>query len=662
VTGALRVLTAAVGVAFFVPAFFVAVVLPYHSWDSLAFGSWSRIIGETGSFSSSAVSDAFLHRPLFYALQGWAWYLVGYHEWLGRSLSVLFGALLVVSVWYVAGRLVEPGTARELFRFFSAACALSSAVLARWLGAGMSDVPVAAMAAATAALLWSPLGRRMRFPLVAVLAAGTVLAKPTGLVALAGVALARAIIVRSRVPAWRLLAAEAAAVVAGVAAALGYALWQASRLNESLTSFLTAGNTAYDRERGDAVRWDVLLRADWLGSGLRLAFLYALVLSIALASGLRARFALAAAAAVALAGSVAGPAVAGGGIPPPLEQPGLGLVAYFALALAMVAAPFVAAGEPFGRPLYWALLAWLAPAAGLWVASRPDDARLLSGAWPAAALLTAAALTVVTIGLARLSPVATAVPVGAMALLVLLNVPSIDGLGREGWRGLLELGPNGWRDRAAVENYAYGPFSYELDAARRNVGPGETIISSDGRLTYFFPRHVEVSYPRACSDVAGRRLFVLLTSGESVDIMTRLYGGSADPLAWLQCERPRLRLVHEQSGVHAAFVTGTPSMAPLPADCGVTSAPGQDLDAVFGKGLTYGEARALYQRAFEVGFTGGLKIQRTGCDTFRVVLAPVPPEARADLIREAESVGLALAFADGVAYPEVPPGVEPAGP
>jgi hypothetical protein len=57
--------TGVVGVIFFVPAAFVAVVLPYRYWDSLAFGSWSRSIAEgKGLWQNASVFE--LSRPAFY--------------------------------------------------------------------------------------------------------------------------------------------------------------------------------------------------------------------------------------------------------------------------------------------------------------------------------------------------------------------------------------------------------------------------------------------------------------------------------------------------------------------------------------------------------------------------------------------------------------------
>src|SRR5207247_10882853 len=133
-----------------------------------------------------------------------------------------------------------------------------------------------------------------------------------------------------------------------------------------------------------------------------------------------------------------------------------------------------------------ALLLWTAPAAIAWLAYRADATRFLSPAWPALVLAAAAGLAAVALALARLRPVLALAPVAAVALLVVSNVTSIDGPGRSGWPGLLDLGPDGWSSKEQIENYAYGPFSYELIQARENVGPRDRIVSNDGRLTSFF--------------------------------------------------------------------------------------------------------------------------------------------------------------------------------
>ncbi|HET9063106.1 MAG TPA: hypothetical protein VFO62_07445, partial [Candidatus Binatia bacterium] len=73
----------AIGVAAILGAasLLVAAVMPYRLWDSLAFGSWSRSIAETGSLWAGT-EPLNVSRPLFYVPQGVLWRYVAEHEWL----------------------------------------------------------------------------------------------------------------------------------------------------------------------------------------------------------------------------------------------------------------------------------------------------------------------------------------------------------------------------------------------------------------------------------------------------------------------------------------------------------------------------------------------------------------------------------------------------
>jgi hypothetical protein len=238
--------------------------------------------------------------------------------------------------------------------------------------------------------------------------------------------------------------------------------------------------------------------------------------------------------------------------------------------------------------------------------------------------------------------------------LALANVVSIDGLGRDGWRGLIELGPSGWRSKPAIENYAYGPFSYELDLARENVGHTDRIVSSNGRLAFFFPGRVDVAYPTSCSQLAGSRFFSILTSGESSEF-ARQAGQPTDPLSWLQCSHPHVELVGYQSGIYAAFVVNhAPARPPTAADCHITSTPGHLWDAVFGQNLSYLKAEALRDHALATGFQG-TTLEQTGCSAFRVLVKGLPASrsVRVDFRREAASVGLTVAYRPAVRYPGI---------
>ena len=645
-------LTVLLFAVFAVPVLFVASVLPYRFWDSLAFGVWSRLIGEHGHFwFPRDLFDSQVSRPLFYAGQGALWWAFGYHEWLGRWFSALFALLFAGCVAVLAGALTSDERARPLVRVLATAVALGSAVLATFAAAGMSDVPLAATVALTAAFLWSRRLGPLRLPLVALAAAASVLAKPSAYPALVGLGLTLVVDLRRD---HRRALGGMTALAAGAGLGLVYDAVMAGKVDESLPAFVRSGNTTFFLEQGSRARWDALLRADWLGQEVRLVVLYGAVVAVARALGGGGRLAAAVAAPTALVWSIAGPVIADGGTPYPFSNGlSLGLVAWIAMAAVIAAAPFLDQPGVLRRRDYGALVLWAVPGAVAWVAYRPDQVRFLSPIWAPLVLATAGALASLTLGLARLRrPAVSFVPVAAASLLVLANVPNVDGLGGSGWHGLLDLGWSDWGSRAATENYAYGPLSYVIDAARANLGPGDVLVSSDGRLAYFFPGRTDIRYATTCASLRGRRVFVLLTSGESAQIMASS-GGSPSPLAWLQCRSPRLWIVQGQQGIDATFVVGRPpARLPDPAACGIRTYPGQLSDAVFGDRLLYARAQRLRAAAAADGF--GAKIERTGCSTFRVVVTGVPDSARESFTHEAAGAGFRVRIVPAVRYPETP--------
>jgi hypothetical protein len=630
-------------------------VLPYRYWDSLAFGSWSRSIAQgRGLWENASVFG--LSRPVVYVPQGLVWRYLDDGDWLGRLYSVSFAIALLVAVWLLARRLSAWEAAAPVAGAISVGVLLGSAVFAGLIAAGMTDIPVAAGSAATAAILWR-VPNRWLLVVVAILAAATVLAKASGLIALAGLAAALFVLNgRRAVP-------GVVGMAVGVGIALAYDAWQASRIGRSLTDFLSAGNEQYWLDRGAAARWDALARAEWLGPSVRLLILYGLAHGLARAAGARPRIALAAAAAVALAWSIVGPLVADNGAPHPFDGSVLGLLGWLGVVVAIGAAPFLASDDPIDRRVYLALLVWLAPTFVVWALNRADEVRHLAPVWPAFVLLAAAALVSVSFALARLRHAAVVVPALAVLLIAVANVPSIDGLGRTGWRGLLDLGWSGWTDRSEVENYAWGPFSYVVNLSRENVGSSDLVVTSDGRLSYFYPGRVDVRYARTCDELDGARFFSFLSSGES-NVLAQIEGQPLDPLGWLQCSRPRVELVGEQAGIYAAFVVGAPpARAAAAEDCRIAAQPGQLLDGVFGQSLSYAEASDLVTRALAVGFQG-TRIERTGCSTFRVVVTGIPddPTVQDEFRQQVEGVGLQVSYEAASRYPEVPAGVPPVPP
>ena len=441
---------------------------------------------------------------------------------------------------------------------------------------------------------------------------------------------------------------------------IAYDAWQAARLDTDLSAVLRAGNDDFWLERGAAARFDAVVSAGWIGDGARLLVIYGLAHAVARVVGAGTRVALAVGAVVAVVWSVAGPLAADGEFGYPFDGAILGIVAWVAVVVVLVAAAFLPIEDPIPRRTYVALLAWLAPIGLVWATQRPDEPRLLAPAWPAFALLTGLALASASVALLRYRPVVALVPAAAVALVALANIVSVDGLGRDGWRSLLDLGPSGWRDRAAMENFAYGPFSYQLDLARDDVGPEDRIVSSDGRLKFFFPGRVEVSYARTCTELEGFRFFSFLSSGESLQF-AELQQQPTNPLGWIQCVRPAVQLVGEQAGIYAAFVVGAPqARPPTPDDCHIQPTSGQLNDAVFGSELGYSDASDLAQRALDSGFQGA-RVERTACDVFRVVVTGIPddPAVQEEFRRETGGVGFDVSFAPAVRYPEVQRGIAP---
>src|SRR5882724_10556869 len=89
-------------------ALVIALALPYGDWDAMSFGVWSRLIAEHWPhvrFAEASAAD--YQRPLFYFVQGTAWTLFGFHQALGKTLSLLFSGLLLASMAWLTARTVR---------------------------------------------------------------------------------------------------------------------------------------------------------------------------------------------------------------------------------------------------------------------------------------------------------------------------------------------------------------------------------------------------------------------------------------------------------------------------------------------------------------------------------------------------------------------------
>ena len=622
------------GVGFLATAAVVAATLPYHAWDSLFYGTWSRLIGESWShFHAAGIGASDLHRPLFYVLQGALWNAFGFHEWLGRLLSLAFTALLFVAVALLAR--AAPRSALQVGVALLVLVALRS--VDQYAVAGLTDIPVAALVASAGAVVWTMRPGTRRSVLLALVACLAVLAKPSAVLGLLGLVAASSFGPRPDPRAW--LRAVAGPVAAGVVLALVYDWTQARDQHMSLPSFLHSGvGAGYWADLAAASRKPDLLGWTWLGPLLHLLLVFAIAYALLRLARVQHTAAALAAAPVAWIWSWAGPAIGAPGASPPLG--GLSGIATIVLAISLPAFAFAPVALVPARAELGRLLVWAVPGFVLWIVWAAYDPRLLSPAWPALVLLLARVGAGIVGGAAQLVRPAALVPAAALVALALVGFVALDGLGNDGWCQYRAHGFSGLADSAFMQNVAYGQFQGELVALRREVRPGERIMGSDDRLGFFFPGQARGSsnYPRSCSALAGARAFVLLMSSESQVIGGRYAGAPTAVAFWQACTKPKLNEVAELPGNYAVFVVGKPRVPPPPDACGVGVPSG--LTVVFGERGDEGGADDLLRKVQKYGFKQAV-VQRVGCQDYRVAETAIPSaKVGRALIREANTVGL----------------------
>jgi hypothetical protein len=536
-----------VGGLFFAAAFMLAVVIPIHAQDALTFGEWSRLISEHWSLHYQAATPQEYGRPLFYVLQGWLWGAFGFHEELGRILSGLFSLLLAGSLVWLVRRRAWGGLAGAL----ALLALVSTPVYAAQIVSGLTDVPVAALVALAGALTW---GRRPGVAVAgaaAVAAALAMLAKPSALLALAGLALALLLVGEP----WRpKLVYRVAPIVGGLGLGLAYDAVQAGYVHQGLRAFLQAGvNTAYYRDLADEARRYALLDGAWFGDGLRVAAFFGVVYAALRLGSLRHRAAVAAAVPVALLLSWLGPWVAAHE-----ADATVGAFHSAGAALASVGtAAFLAAGlvglgnAVATRSELLRLAVWALPTAVAWAIYGAYDFRLLAPAWPPLlALIVLAALPAAT-AFARRGRVALAVPVALFVVVVAYNIYNLDALGRSGWSELRRT--DDWLDRDRTRAIVLPAFSRALVVVRRQMRPGDDLISPEGAFRFFFPGHVEQSYPNGCGGLQRFRVLVLTTDEGSRRYMRDFLHISPEPSFWAACTGPHLTQLTDGSDGYAVF-------------------------------------------------------------------------------------------------------------
>jgi 4-amino-4-deoxy-L-arabinose transferase-like glycosyltransferase len=534
-------------VLFVAIAFMLAVVIPIHAQDALTFGEWSRLISKHWHLHYEAATPQEYGRPLYYVLQGWVWGVFGFHEPLGRILSGLFSVLLLGALAWLLHRREWGGLAAAL----GALALVSMPVFAAQVVSGLTDIPVAALVALAGALLW---GRRPGVGAavaVGVTCALAVLAKPSALLALVGLALAQLLWTES----WRSrLLYRVVPIAAGTGLGLVYDAIQAGYVNQGLRTFLQAGvNTAYYRALADESRRYALLDGAWFGDGLRVAAFFAVAYAVLRIAGVRHKPSVAVGVPAALLFSWLGPWLAAhrsDGTVGSLHSAGAA-VAAIGMAL-FLAAGMVGFGNAVAeRRELLQLAVWAVPTSVAWLVYGAYDFRLLAPAWPPLlALIVLAALPAAT-AFARRGALVAAVPVALFAVVVAENAYNLDGLGRSGWSELRRT--DDWLDRDQTRAIVLPAFSRALVIARRQMQPGDDLVSPEGAFRFFFPGHVEQSYPNACEFLHRFRVFVLTTDEGTRRYMRDFLHVSPDPSYWAGCKQPHLTQLTNGSNGYAVF-------------------------------------------------------------------------------------------------------------
>ena len=162
------------------------------------------------------------------------------------------------------------------------------------------------------------------------------------------------------------------------------------------------------------------------------------------------------------------------------------------------------------------------------------DARLLAPAWPPLlALMVLSALPAAT-ALARRGRLALALPFALFAIVVVAsNVYNIDGLRKSGWDQLRRT--DDWLDRDQTRAIVLPALSRALVIVRKQMSPGDSLLSPEGAFRFFYPGHVEQSFPNSCGNLRPFRVFVLTTDEGSKRYMEDFLHVLRSPSFWAAC-------------------------------------------------------------------------------------------------------------------------------
>ncbi|UGS38733.1 ArnT family glycosyltransferase [Capillimicrobium parvum] len=561
----------AVVALFLAAVLWVAVWVPFHATDSLIYGRWSRLIADTGNLHFDGVGSGFLHRPLVYVGEGWLWRVLGFSEPIGRLWMALFLVVLVAAVWRLAA--IEGGVAVGALAGVLLVATPDVVALA---ASGLTDVPVAACIALCGVVaLAGPRTGGLRFAALAVTAALAILAKPSALPAVGGLALA--LLVKPRGD-WK---RDWAALVVGGVVALGWDAWQAHEIGTGFVSFLQGadsdlarGVVSYYQQLNAQSRASFILGAGWLGPYLLLLLLFGLVYGAGRAlPGWTHRRAATVAAPAAVAGAIVLPLVAGGDVGPFDTSKPAALLGTLLLIVPLWWSRDCPEEAAPSRPHLLRMLIWAAPPAVAWIVSAPFQTRYLSPAWaPLFVLIAAATWTAVrgTLAQRRAGPALALGVVAVLCAMAIFDLRNLDGLGARSdgtinaASAVRELGVTGWFDRDRAERAA-DPDLAALHAAvdRAMARPGR-LVTLDGRVGFWYPRRTVRAEAQRCAAVLGFSTLVVVQSSLGLDAERerRLTpseraeatgGNAADPAFWARCHDPRLEVVAQRPGQFTVF-------------------------------------------------------------------------------------------------------------
>lgn len=555
----------------------VAIWVPFHATDALIYGRWSRLIELRGNVEAPGLGAGYLHRPLVYVVQGWLWEAFGFHEWIGRLWSLLFVVVLLHAVW----RLAEGDRGGAVTGGIAAVVLIATPDVVSLGAAGLTDVPVAALVAATGVLVLAPSRHRAPALNVVFIVAAAVLAglaKPSAFIALAGVGLALLIGPRETL--------RARVVGRGVPLALGVVLalvWdgiQAHRLHTGLVSFLqgadvriATGVVNYYQQLTAQSRGSFIAGMEWLGPYLTLPLIFAVIYAVARVAGRTHRLSATVAAPAAIVLSWLLPFLAdpaGGTVGPyDLHRPAA-MVTTLALFVPLWLARECPEEEAPTRAHLARMLVWAVPPTLAWISSAPFQTRYLSPAWAPLAVLIGAALWTAVRGTAvrgRAWGWAVVVVVCAMGVVDLRN---LDGLGArpdgsiDAARTVRALGVSGWFDTARARTAADPSLAALVDATGTAMRTPGRLITVDGRLAFYWPLRAVRGEPQRCGDLRGYRTFVVTESATGLDAarakrlsgsdLRAATGGRAAQIGfWSRCRNPRLRKIAVQPHQFAVF-------------------------------------------------------------------------------------------------------------